>query len=93
MKVMALWMNENIISGSSNVGLKTEKNSELLAYATVYNSSTHVEDEVENDTKGLPTSKKTGKKIAVGNVTEIGMFNYLMESKIDVESLVKQRSA
>lgn len=45
----------------------------------VYNSTAFIETE------------HNGLKVAKGNVTEVGLINYLMNSKIDVESLIKKK--
>lgn len=78
MTVMALYISGQSTHGSQNVSLNSDKNSTLLAESVIYNSSAHVE--VEN-----------GQKVAKGNVTEVGMIKYLMDSKVEVESLIHRR--
>jgi magnesium-transporting ATPase (P-type) len=78
MTVMALYVSGQSTHGSVNAGLNSDKNSGILAESVIYNCSAHVELE-----KGVKTAK--------GNVTEVGMLKYLMESNIEIDTLFTNR--
>lgn len=79
MTVQAFFMGDNITNGSSNRNLNISSNCQILTESVVYNSTAFIETE------------HNGLKVAKGNVTEVGLINYLMNSKIDVESLIKKK--
>jgi len=71
---MALYLSGESTNGSVNIGLNSDKNSAILAESVIYNCSAHVEE-------------KDGQKVAKGNVTEVGLLKYLMESNISIDEL------
>lgn len=79
MTVMALYVSGQSTFGSVNVGLNSDKNSTILAESVIYNSSAHVEDE-------------NGQKVAKGNVTEVGLLKYLLDSNIEIDYLFTSRA-
>lgn len=79
MTVMALYVSGKSTHGSANVGLNSDKNSAILAESVIYNCSAHVEHE-------------NGQKVAKGNVTEVGMLKYLIESNIEIDTLFANRN-
>ncbi len=61
-------------------GHGTVPNDELLAECVLYNSTAFVENE-------------GGKRVVKGNATECGLINYFLESSIDVDNLISNKSS
>ena len=57
------------------MALGCSKSGPFIAEAVLFNSSSHIEQE-------------NGRQVAKGNVTEVGLINYLMSSKIDADVLL-----
>ena len=77
MTVMALYAEDKITHGSQNVGLGFSKSGTFIAEAVLFNSSSHIET-------------VNGRQVAKGNVTEVGLINYLMASKVDADLLLER---
>jgi magnesium-transporting ATPase (P-type) len=76
MTVMALYNEDTVTNGRRHPEFNTLKSSAIMAESILLNCSAYVE-------------MVHGKQICKGNVTEIGMINYLMESGFDVDSVLK----
>lgn len=79
MTVMEFYMEDDIVPGSKNPALQNSSSSELIAEGVLYNCSATIE--VKDD----------GSKQTIGNVTEIGLINYLVGAGIDAESMLKMK--
>lgn len=79
MTVQSLYMAGQITNGDTNPALQHDQNNQILAQSVVYNSSARVETE------------SNGLKVCKGNVTEVGLYKYLMSSKFDVEDLTEHK--
>lgn len=79
MSVAALYLSGESILGATNVALNNDVNREALVESVVYNCSAHVE--IENS-----------KQVAKGNVTEVGLLTYLLNSNIKVQDYISKRS-
>jgi Ca2+ transporting ATPase len=79
MTVMALYAEDIITSGSEDKGLLNRSICDTLAQSVLWNCSAFVETELD------------GSKICKGNVTEVGMVNYLMKSGVDVEKYISEK--
>lgn len=80
MTVQALYMSDKISNGDMDITLGQNPNILLLAQSVVYNCSAFVETE------------DSGKKAVKGNVTEVGMLKYLLDSKVDIETLIAHKT-
>ena len=79
MTVMALYVQDQITWGDKKADLAESEIKDLLAECVLYNSSAHI----ELDDKG--------KQVVVGNVTEKGLFEYLMRSGANAFDLQAHR--
>jgi len=79
MTVMAIYSENAITEGRNYVGLVKRPFCETIAQSVLWNCSAFVETE------------KNGQKICKGNVTEVGMINYLMKSGVDVERFIQDK--
>jgi len=59
--------------------LSLSKNCQIISESVLLNSSAFIETE------------RNGLKVVKGNVTEVGLFKFLMDSKIDVESILEAK--
>lgn len=79
MTVMEAYYLDKIAQGTSNGTLPNATISDLLRDSICYNSSAFIE------------TLETGEKKTRGNVTEVGIINYLKNSGLEVEEHIKDR--
>jgi Ca2+ transporting ATPase len=79
MTVVEGFFEDRITEGQTNKGLKSQSTGELVAQAICWNSSAFVE------------TQKTGEKKTKGNVTDVGMIEYMTRSGFDCEEMIRQR--
>lgn len=79
MTVQAVYVGGETMLGDYYHNLQHTQFWQMLAESIAYNSSAHIETE----SSGLTTAK--------GNVTEVGLIKYLLNSKVDVESLMANK--
>ncbi len=65
--------------GDSFPSLLQNKNCEILAETVLFNCSAFVEHE------------KTGLNAVRGNVTEVGLIKFLINSRVDVQSMLEMK--
>lgn len=70
---------DKIHTGTKSDSMKEESVGDLIAQSVCYNGSAFIET-LEN-----------GEKKAKGNVTEVGIINYLTASKFDTEEMIDAR--
>jgi len=76
MTVQALYIEGSIVQGDKNNNLKdNEQIRNILSESVLFNCSAYVESEGQN-------------KVAKGNVTEVGLIKYLLESGVDAQSML-----
>ena len=79
MTVMEAYLGDEIVAGRTNPALQNSAISELVQQCILFNSTATIEE------------KDDGSKETIGNVTEVGMINYLVKAGIDAESMLKQK--
>lgn len=79
MTVMTIFTENAITDGIKCAGLAERQVCEALCQSVTWNCSAFVETELD------------GQKVCKGNVTEVGLLNYLMNSGIDAEMYIKQK--
>lgn len=84
MTVQAFYLNDAIVSGAMYSGLNANQSGLLVAESVLYNASAYVGEKQDPLTRQM-------KKTAIGNVTEVGLINYLLESGVDCEELISHR--
>jgi Ca2+ transporting ATPase len=77
MTVMEAYFEDNIAMGRQNPALQHSASRDLISEGVIYNCSATI------------SLNKKGEKETVGNVTEIGLLNYLTASGYDVEGMLK----
>ena len=76
MTVMALYNEDVVTNGRKHPEYNHLQSSGILAESILFNCSAYIE-------------MVHGKQICKGNVTEVGIINYLMESGFDVEGMLR----
>ena len=79
MTVMEAYLEDSIVASQRNPALKGSAIAELVGEGIVFNSTATIEQ------------KDDGSKETIGNVTECGLLNYLVEAGFDVEEKLKER--
>jgi P-type Ca2+ transporter type 2B len=79
MTVMGFWGHEEIHFDQPIADSDAELK-ELVAECVIYNCSAHIE-------------KEGSGRVAKGNVTEVGLLNHLMRSKVNTEVLMQNKEA
>ncbi len=80
MTVQAIHHEDAITHGSEFPGLPARTNADVLAQCVLWNCSAFVETEQD------------GSKVCKGNVTEVGLLNYLLRSQVDVEDYLARKA-
>lgn len=80
MTVVEAYIEDNIVQGQANKSLQHSASRDLVAEGVLYNCSATI------SLNKAGTAKET-----VGNVTEIGLLNYLVASGYDVEGMLKEK--
>lgn len=79
MTVQAVFVEDNIVKGDSDASLKNNEHlRDIFAESVLFNCSAFVESEGSN-------------KVAKGNVTEVGLINYLLKSDVDAQNILAQK--
>lgn len=78
MTVAALYVSGESYLGAQNVALNNDLNREALIESVIYNCSAHVETE-------------NSKQVVKGNVTEVGLITYLLNSNIKIQEYLSKR--
>jgi len=73
-----------VIKGDRFATITSDPSHDVIVQSVLYNSSAYV------DIKEDPLTHQT-RKIAIGNVTECGLINYLICSGVDCEELISHR--
>ena len=73
-----------MIKGDKFATITSDPSHDVIVQSVLYNSSAYV------DTKEDPLTHQM-RKIAIGNVTECGLINYLIGSGVDCEELISHR--
>jgi Ca2+ transporting ATPase len=79
MTVMEAYLEDSIVASQRNPALKGSAIAELVGEGIVFNSTATIEQ------------KDDGSKETIGNVTECGLLNYLVDAGFDVEEKLKER--
>jgi P-type E1-E2 ATPase len=79
MTVMTIFTENAITDGIKYADLADRQVCETLCQSVAWNCSAFVETEAN------------GEKVCKGNVTEVGMLNYLMNSGVDVEQYIRDK--
>jgi len=79
MTVCEGFFEDSIAEGQTNKGLKQQKTGDLVAQTICFNSSAYIE------------TLANGEKKTKGNVTEVGIIDYLQRAGFDCETMLKQR--
>ena len=79
MTVMEVYVEDDIVPCSKNPALLQSASCELVAEGVLYNCSATIEE------------KEDGTKATIGNVTEIGLINYLVDCGINAEAKLKMK--
>ena len=79
MSVAEAYIEDNIIAGEANPSMKHSPICELIGESVLYNCTATIE------------TKDDGSKKTIGNVTEIGLINYLSNSNFDCESMLNSK--
>ena len=84
MTVQEFYVNDRVIKGDKFATLASDPSHDFIVQSVLYNSSAYV------DTKEDPLTRQM-RKVAIGNVTECGLINYLIASSVDCEELISHR--
>ena len=80
MTVMEAYFQDEIVQGKANPALQHSPIVDLVGESVIYNCSATIQE-----------NKKTGQKEAIGNVTEVGIINYLLASNYNCEEMLRQK--
>lgn len=84
MSVQEFYVNDRVIKGDKFASLASDPSHDFIVQSVLYNSSAYV-DEKPDPLTGVK------RKVAIGNVTECGLINYLLASNVDCEELISHR--
>jgi P-type Ca2+ transporter type 2B len=79
MTVMEGFFENAIFEGTTNASVKSLSTGELIAHAICYNSSAFIE------------TSESGQKKTKGNVTEVGIIDYLIRAGFNCEEMIEHR--
>lgn len=95
MSVQSIFMEDTTFDGESYSGFESHASKDDLVDAVIMNSTAFIE--LKKDKDGHPevdaNGHPTGTEVTTGNVTEVGLINYLVGCGVDAKEKIKHRDA